>query len=82
MVAKQCQNILTVKMFILPSHALYEVKFPFHTKFLIRVWNMPTFDQFDSFSNFYSGHDESLSPFSFNRSTENNPTMYLNYQVV
>jgi hypothetical protein len=28
-----------------------------------RIWNMPTFDQLDSFSNFYFAHDESLKPF-------------------
>jgi predicted phosphohydrolase len=60
-VAKQCQNILTVKLFILPSH--YEVKYPMITYQIFRVWYMPTFDQFDSFSNFYSAHDESLKPF-------------------
>ena len=47
-------------MFILPFH--YEVKYPISYQ-IFRIWNMPTFDQFDSFSNFYSAHDESLKPF-------------------
>jgi hypothetical protein len=59
-IAKQCQSILTLKMFILPSH--YEVKYPISYQ-NFRIWNMPTFDQLDSFSNFYFAHDESLKPF-------------------
>jgi hypothetical protein len=44
-------------MFVVPSH--YEVKYPISYQ-VFRVWNMPTLDQLDSFSNFYSAYDESL----------------------
>jgi hypothetical protein len=63
-IAKQCQNILTVKMFILPSH--YEVKYPISDipKFsYLQYAHIRSARLVDSFSNFYFAHDESLKPF-------------------
>ena len=48
-----------------PTFALWR-KYPISYQ-NFRIWNMPTFDQLDSFSIFYFAHDESLKPFSLHQ---------------
>jgi hypothetical protein len=49
-----CENVY-------PTFALWS-KYPISYQ-NFRIWNMHTFDQLDSFSNFYFAHDETLKPF-------------------
>jgi hypothetical protein len=66
-ISGQCQNILTVKMFILPSQ--YKVKYSISYQILLSTIDDKIFVfgicLFDSLSNFRSAHDESLKPLIF-----------------